>query len=373
MIPSAEQERVLKIARAAKRPLAWLGGVRAGKTVGAAMALIERIQSHPGDYAVTAYSWSNLERNIIPALERHLQDEGHWWHRRKQLPKHIEMDCGKIHFFVAGDAGADKDLQGMTLRGAVSDEVLLCHRSFLMQLVARFTHDAPFWLMTANKTDPAHWLNAEWLETGLVLSVNSNSDQNPHLSDDAKGWWNLINGAEAARMLDNDWASTYSRILETTCPTLYDADDDNHSIRWASVWLDDARGHALVRGSTTPLRSRLIATEWLTTERIQTIEEIMRKDNRAISVCSQPRGTYPFISRCAFVPPSLERIAEGAARRPGLVHLESPDDELARTVRAWSWDAPGKPGKADPRVWALALAACMFGATVAPMTQGDTL
>ena len=41
MTPTPAQEAVIEAAHTADRPICWLGGVRAGKTVGACMALLQ--------------------------------------------------------------------------------------------------------------------------------------------------------------------------------------------------------------------------------------------------------------------------------------------------------------------------------------------
>lgn len=147
MIPTDAQAAVIAEALTADRPICWLGGVRAGKTVGACMALLEVMECRPGgSYAVMAFAHASLDRNVKPVLRELLEFSGEPWQERKASPHWIETAFGKIWFFTASDTGCEKGLQGVTLNGALTDEILLYPRNVVMQLIARFSHDDPFWI-----------------------------------------------------------------------------------------------------------------------------------------------------------------------------------------------------------------------------------
>ena len=224
-------------------PVAWLGSVRAGKTIGAMLALWKHMKQHRGVYAICAASALNREANIMPNMIRILQDEGEAYAEKTWGGQKLVTDYGQILFPLASDAGSERMIQGLTLSGAITDEVLLYPRNFVMQLIARFSLENPLWIMTANKAAPNHWIKTDWIDTGAINVFESGYEDNPHISETAINWWNtLIDGKYRDRMMNNDWASDLGMIGEPV-KCKYDKD---FRVFCRSVWLDSARYNAIV-------------------------------------------------------------------------------------------------------------------------------
>ena len=117
-----------------------------------------------------------------------------------------------------------------------------------MQLVARFSKDRPWWTMAFNSAEPNHWIKTEWLDTGAVISFQSKSRENPHISEDARDWHKtLLTGHYAARMLDSEWVGEFNNVGAPRL--LEDVPSPGSTDRlFCSIWVDAARGHRMVRG-----------------------------------------------------------------------------------------------------------------------------
>ena len=210
MLPTPKQVEFMDFARVQAKPIAWLGSVRGGKTIGGLMSLVDAMKRNHGDYAITSVGQQNVDMTITPNFKSILEASGIDYKHYKTPPQRFETMIGNVPIYLAGHEGMQKFMQGVTLRGAFSDEILLYPMNFVMQLVARFSHDNPFWVFTANKENPSHWIKTEWIDEGKVEVFQSNADSNPHISDDAKDWWeSLLEGKYRDRMLGNEWSGDY--------------------------------------------------------------------------------------------------------------------------------------------------------------------
>ena len=347
----------MRFSNAQTRPIAWLGSVRGGKTVGGLIALVERMKKYPGDYAVTTFGQQNADLNINPILKRILTYHDIQHKQYKTPPQRWETELGTIPIYLAGNQGSQKYMQGVTLRGAMSDEILLYPLNFIMQLIARFSHDNPWWLMTANKAEPNHWIKTEWIDTGKVVSFESNADDNPHISQSAKDWWNsLLVGKYRGSMLDNEWSSDMGLIgapLLLRC-NYVSTSRDRHIY---SIWLDDARSSAIVH-------LRKCSGSW-----VIVIEDMLEFDDindlvdhanfqKAQKLCNIQAGEPPKLAQCAFIKPDLPKFATEYCRHKHFVALAPQMEELQKRMRRWGWvtaDSTGtayKPDEADAACFA---------------------
>ena len=330
--------------RRQKRPMAWLGSVRGGKTVGGLMAMLEAMERVPGRYAVSSVGQQNVDANLTPTLTALLDAKGWDYRHYKSQPQRYETERGQIPIYLAGDTGAQRQLQGVSLQGAFSDEVLLYPRNFLMQLVARFTHDRPWWVMTANKAEPNHWLKVDWIDEGKIDSFQSGAEDNPHVSSDAQAWWDtLITGKFRDRMLSNEWAADRGLI---GAPAFY-GNQDNWTLasrKVMAIWLDDSLGHAavcvvrdddgvyVVTGSITDISS------------IDEIERIVREGSESrnyMSFIRNDRDDNLIIPRVAKHRPRVTDWAIEYVRSRHKYRIHPACSMLARDLRAWGWVASG--------------------------------
>lgn len=340
MIPTPKQCEVINLAQLARKPICWLGGVRAGKTVGSCMALLNVMKLRPGPYGIMSFSRANTDRNIRPVLIDLLDAEDVEWTERKSPPEHIETPWGRILFFTASDRGAEKTLQGVTLRGALTDEILLFPRNVIMQLIARFTHEHPTWLMTCNKSDPNHWIKTEWIDCEKVIEVNSTVDENPHVSDDAKDWHGeLIGGHYRERMVSNEWQYEHSLVRPLGKDQIGDHDLPRSapSRHLVSVWFDPSIGVAASVVENNP--GRIVVRECYEGKTINDLpDHLWQPDGLLVS------NEYGVIAdlkvRAVVTNGDIGRMAvHMTEQRSVIIHCVQACERVGRDLAIWSYEA----------------------------------
>ena len=335
MEPTPKQLEAIEIGLNSTQPVAWLGGVRSGKSVGSAFMLLEAMRERPGDYVAMAFSRANISNVLWPNIIQILDAWGEDYVQRKAPPKHIEWEHGKIMFFVASDRSAEKALQGVTIQGAYTDEIILFPKNVVMQLVGRFSKDRPFWIMTANKSDPFHWIKTEWIDAGVVTVIEADIGDNPHMSDEARGWQNsLLTGHFKDRMLHNDWRSDMNQICK---PWLLKRTHKpgRRDRRWQSLWLDEGRHHALVSGRL--VERGLLVEECMTASAIGDLEAPLADPCQCVGnwlgdLAKQPKGRLV----CWF-PPDPERYARSLSRVQDSVMMIPRTRDLHSQVSNWAY------------------------------------
>lgn len=357
MQPTEKQAEFIRFAdKHRAKPIAWLGSVRAGKSIGAMMALVDHMKSYPGIYFVSAASNTNVEANLWPMFIRILQAKGIDFEERRWGGRHISTSLGKVFFLLAHDAGSRKIIQGITFNGGVSDEILLYPRNFIMELVGRFSLDDPLWIMTANKAVPNHWIKVDWIDTGYVTRFESDYRDNPHISKVAQDWWNkLLTGSDRARMLDNEWASDLGMIGNplTARPSLKVT---RHVRNVFSVWVDDARNNAVAE-----LRADKSVCEVLsiTSEMDQVALRAFVKDAKHMCFTNLTRENVNLLrGRIANFVPNVDKYARYFSHNAASLKINSELEAVIADFRRWAWVQTGQtdmkfqPDQTSPEVLA---------------------
>lgn len=376
MEPTARQQEVIDLSVKADKPIMWLGAVREGKTVGSCLALMHAMQRRPGDYGVFTFSTANFTNSVRPTILKILDYWDEPFVERKAPPKYIETDHGRLLFFTASDSGMEKVLQGATFQGAFSDEILLYPKNVVMQTVARFTHDNPLWLMTANKENPYHWIKTEWIDHGKVLVVNSERGDNPHVSDDARKWQDdLLSGHYKDRMLGNDWSAELNQV--GIPKLLKNGRKANGRERpFESFWTDDARYHVLVRGIASG--NEITVSDCLTFSGLAELEEHLREPWQSIGnwvgdVARQAKGSLVTLYK-----PDYEVYARSLSRVAGRIGFLPQQKHLCNLVANWSYrlssehDLESSLAATPPEVLAVAQAAHHMLRSVQAFGLGDS-
>lgn len=141
------------------------GAVRSGKTVCMTLGFLIWSMTHFNNqnFAICGKTIGSLQRNVIslvPNLVEGLFDV------RIKKDKIVITGAGHTnYYFVFGgrDESSYQLVQGMTLAGALLDEVVLMPRSFVEQVLARCSvEDSKFWF-NCNPESPSHWFYKEWI------------------------------------------------------------------------------------------------------------------------------------------------------------------------------------------------------------------
>lgn len=145
------------------------GAVRSGKTVCMVVGFfLWSMASFNGNvFALCGKTIASLRRNVV----LHLQD---WLGGVLEVTEYrsenrLEVRSGngrKNTYFLFGgqDEGSYMLIQGITLAGALLDEVVLMPRSFVEQTCARCSEPGSRLWFNCNPATPEHWFYKEWLE-----------------------------------------------------------------------------------------------------------------------------------------------------------------------------------------------------------------
>lgn len=189
------------------------GAVRSGKTVCMTdgFFLWSMSQFDGQSFAVCGRSIGSLRRNIIGNLQEWLG--GLFQIRENRSENKLTLSCGKRHnvYYLFGglDESSYKQIQGITLAGALLDEVVLMPRSFVEQTCARCSVEGSKLWFNCNPADPEHWFYKQWLqkckEKGM-LHLHFTMADNPALSRSIRRRYeNMYTGVFYKRYIQGLW------------------------------------------------------------------------------------------------------------------------------------------------------------------------
>lgn len=348
MTPTPKQKQFLRFAdKNGTKPIAWLGSVRAGKSIGAMMAVWRHMKKVPGDYFVSAASQLNRESNLMPNMRRIILADSDEVEEKTWGGRHLITPYGKIWFPLAADRSSERLIQGLTLHGGLSDEILLYPRNFVMQLVSRFSLDDPLWIMTANKSAPNHWIKTDWIDRELVSVFESGYEDNPHISDTARDWWNaLIDGEYKKRMLDNEWVADLGMV---GCPSVADKwPSEGNIVR--SIWFDSARGSVIV--------TMMVGKGRVTVIQVDPFDTLEEKHHRMLIANKSDLMHRDRPAGCAFFAPDVSKYAAHLGKHADSLFIAKGCAGLVDEFKRWSWVQSGptditfKPDQTSPAVLA---------------------
>ena len=200
---------LLRDSSATDRVLVWLGGIRAGKSAGAALVLLLHavaFRDAGGERVVVGRTVDTAWRNVVRPL--------HTW--ATALGLDVRGRFGTPTFSISGDiwhvfGGYDDRVQGvvqgMTIGTVGIDEYPLIPEALVQQLIARCSLDESRMVMTANKEGPDHWsmiwLNEDAARLGLKV-IDSDTTENHVISDATLDFYgDHLRGYHKERMLGN--------------------------------------------------------------------------------------------------------------------------------------------------------------------------
>lgn len=199
------------------------GAVRSGKTfvMGVsffcwAMARFDGMQ-----FALCGRTIEAVRRNLLWCAQPTLEGLGFKFGEqvgRKRVT--VEFGGRKNTFYLFGgkDAGSACLIQGITLAGALLDEVALMPRSFVEQTVARCSAEGAKVWFACNPEGPEHWFYKEWVckaEERRAVRVQFRMSDNPSLSEGVlKRYERSFHGAFYRRFVLGEWAVAEGRVYD---------------------------------------------------------------------------------------------------------------------------------------------------------------
>ncbi len=144
------------------------GAIRSGKTLSMTVGFVLWSMSCFEDqvFALCGKTVESLRRNVVSLLPRWLEGEFSIQERRQDNCVLISRGGVSNTYYLFGgrDESSAAHIQGITLAGALLDEVALMPRSFVEQAVARCSVAGSRLFFSCNPESPGHWFYREWIQ-----------------------------------------------------------------------------------------------------------------------------------------------------------------------------------------------------------------
>lgn len=206
----------------------WVGAISSGKSHIATHKVIERLRDGPpGDVLFTGVSRTTIQHNILsllyPALGFPLPS-----------PKCMQTKLygHDVYFKGVHDAGAFKDIQGMTLAMAYCDEVVNMPQNVWNMLIGRLRVPGAQLFATCNPEGPFHWFKKEILDQAEEKHTKYWSflmEDNPSLTHEyVERMKKMYTGMWYKRYILGEWAVAHGLIYDAfDSDNLYEHPFDN--------------------------------------------------------------------------------------------------------------------------------------------------
>ncbi len=189
------------------------GAVRSGKTVCMADGFfLWSMGNFQGKtFGICGRSIGSLRRNIITNLYSWLGGLFQIRESRSENKLTVKYQGRENIYYLFGglDESSYKQIQGITLAGALLDEVALMPRSFVEQTCARCSEEGSKLWFNCNPAGPEHWFYKEWVIKSRqknLLHLHFTMADNPGLSEKIRARYeNLYTGVFYKRYVLGQW------------------------------------------------------------------------------------------------------------------------------------------------------------------------
>lgn len=199
------------------------GAVRSGKTLCTGLSFFcWAMSSFRGrNFALCGRTIQSVRRNLLSELLPLLEEMG--FQCQQKLSKNlIEVRLGKrkntVYLFGGKDESSAALIQGITLAGALLDEVALMPRSFVEQAAARCSVTGSRLWFSCNPESPAHWFYQEWVkkaEEKNALRLQFTMMDNPGLSPEVRERYaNTFQGTFYRRFVLGEWVAAEGLVYD---------------------------------------------------------------------------------------------------------------------------------------------------------------
>lgn len=199
------------------------GAVRSGKTLCTGLSFFcWAMQSFNGrNFALCGKTIQSVRRNLLEELLPLLEGMG-FRCEQKASRNLLEVRLGgrrnTVYLFGGRDEGAAALIQGMTLAGALLDEVALMPRSFVEQTAARCSVTGSKLWFSCNPESPAHWFYREWVMKARekrLLRLRFTMEDNPGLSQEVlERYKTMFQGTFYRRFVLGEWVAAEGLVYD---------------------------------------------------------------------------------------------------------------------------------------------------------------
>ena len=199
------------------------GAVRSGKTLCTGLSFFCWAMStfQGRNFALCGRTIPSVRRNLLSELLPLLEAMGFRCVQRR-TENLLQVQLGGRHnsFYLFGgkDESSAALIQGITLAGALLDEVALMPRSFVEQAVARCSVSGSRLWFSCNPEAPTHWFYREWVqkaEEKRVLRLRFTMEDNPGLTPQVRERYaELFQGAFYRRFVLGEWVAAEGLVYD---------------------------------------------------------------------------------------------------------------------------------------------------------------
>jgi len=213
------------------------GAIRSGKTVVTLVRwlLFVRVAPRGGELLIVGRTRDSAWRNMVAPL----QDPDIFGAAAEEVVGNYGAPTVRIlgrtvHVMGASDVKAEMVLRGMTVSGAMVDEVTTIPEQFFTQLLGRMSVKGAQLFGTTNPDSPAHWLKKKFLDRigkGIhdwkrwSFTIDDNPGLEPEYVASIKS---EFTGLWYRRFIEGEWVAAEGAIFDMWNP-------DEHIIRWGDL------------------------------------------------------------------------------------------------------------------------------------------
>lgn len=199
------------------------GSIRSGKTVSMTVGFVLwAMCSFKGQtFAICGKTIESLRRNIIVHMREWIPNDLQITERRSDNKLVISDGCGNentFYLFGGRDESSYTLVQGITLAGALLDEVALMPRSFVEQVMGRCSVTGSKMWFNCNPEGPEHWFYKEWIlqaKAKNMVHIHFTMADNLSLSDRIrKRYESMFTGVFYRRYILGEWCVAEGLIYD---------------------------------------------------------------------------------------------------------------------------------------------------------------
>ena len=224
MALSEKQREILRFPYRGYDALICDGAVRSGKTSIMSLSFFLWAMSNFSgcSFAFCGKSVGAVERNIVTPLLSVAYLKQNFEARYNRAGHVITARRGqrenRFYLFGGKDESSYMLIQGITLAGALLDEVALMPRSFVEQALARCSVTGAKLWFNCNPEGPEHWFRKEWIlqpKKHNALHLHFTMDDNPSLSEGTRQrYYSMYSGIFYQRYILGLWVMSEGVIYD---------------------------------------------------------------------------------------------------------------------------------------------------------------
>lgn len=199
------------------------GAVRSGKTLCTGLSFFcwAMCSFQSRNFALCGRTIQSVRRNLLSELLPLLERMGFRCDQkvsRNVILVRLGGRWNQFYLFGGKDESSAALIQGITLAGALLDEVALMPRSFVEQTAARCSVTGSRLWFSCNPESPAHWFYREWVckaEEKKALRLQFTMADNPGLSDEVRSRYaSTFQGAFYRRFVLGEWVAAEGLVYD---------------------------------------------------------------------------------------------------------------------------------------------------------------